>query len=239
MRLDDLQIGGLSIFQYEDEFCFGTDAVLLSHFADIKKNDKVIDLGCGNGIIPILLSHKTKARHITGLEIIEKTAKLARKNVRHNNLEDKISIVTGDLKNIDLYFKPGEFDCVVTNPPYKKAGSGIISENETIAAARHEILCDIYDIAAAAAYLLPLRGKIYMIHRPERLCDIILAFKKEKIEVKILQFVCPKPSEPPSMVLVCGAKGEKPNLKVLENIYVYNADGNYSDTINEIYRRKN
>lgn len=172
-RIDELGVGSFRLIQDVAAFCFGVDAVLLSHFADVRKGDRVCDLGCATGIIPVLLAAKTDAAHITGLEIQKSQAALARKNAALNKIEDRFSVVQGDLKDSDALLGRGIFDVVTCNPPYKEGGGGLLSDNEGLRLARHEVACTLGDVIAAAARLLVPGGRFSMIHRPERLCDII------------------------------------------------------------------
>ena len=154
-RLDDLQLGGLELIQNPSKFCFGVDAVFLSDFAKVKPGETVLDMGTGNGIIPVLLAGKTKGKHFTGLEIQAETAEMARRSVAHNHLEDRISIVTGDIKEAAERFKPAFFDVITTNPPYMLADHGLRNPDDSKAIARHEVLCTLDDI---------LRERIQFIH---------------------------------------------------------------------------
>ena len=145
-RLDDLQLNGLELIQSPDRFCFGVDAVLLSDFVKVKENETVLDMGTGTGIIPILLTAKTKGKHFTGLEIQKESAQMARRSVAHNHLEDKIDIVTGDIKEAAQIFKPAFFDVITVNPPYMVYQHGLQNPKDAMAIARHEILCSLDDI---------------------------------------------------------------------------------------------
>ena len=183
-RVDDLNLGNLRLIQNPEQFCFGIDAVLLADFAakSIKKGARVMDMCAGNGIITVLLSHKSAAKSITGLEIQKPVAEMAQRSIKLNALEKRANIVCGDLKDAAGLFGKSTFDNVVCNPPYKETGGGLISENESAAIARHEIMCSLEDVIASSAALLAPGGKLSMIHRPERLVDIIILMKKYKIE---------------------------------------------------------
>ena len=169
-RIDDLQRNHYGIIQRKGTFCFGMDAVLLSGFAVVKPGEKALDLGTGTGIIPILLEAKTEGRHFTGLEIQEESADMARRSVKYNHLEEKVEIVTGDIKEAGSRFALASFDVVTSNPPYMNEGGGLVNPFAAKAIARHEILCSLEDVVAAAARLLRPLGRVYMIHRPHRLC---------------------------------------------------------------------
>ena len=172
-RLDDLQIKGYEIIQSPGRFCFGMDAVLLSAFAKVKAGECVLDLGTGTGILPILLAAKTKGKHFTGLEIQEESADMACRSVRHNRLEEQIDIVTGDIKEASQIFGKGSMDVITTNPPYMIGGHGMANPESAKAIARHEVLCTLEDIIRESARILKAGGRFYMVHRPERLVDIM------------------------------------------------------------------
>ena len=180
-RLDDLQLNGLELIQNPDKFCFGIDAVLLSDFARVKPGERLLDLGTGNGIIPVLLSAKTDAGHLTGLEIQDDIAEMARRSIAHNHLEERIDIVTGDIKEAAEIFKPAFFDVITTNPPYMLADHGLRNPDDAKAIARHEVLCSLDDILRESMRLLQDKGRFYMVHRPFRLTEILIKmnyFKK-------------------------------------------------------------
>ena len=188
-RIDDLGINGYQIIQKEQGFCFGMDAVLLAGFAKVKPGENVLDMGTGNGIIPVLLAGKTKGKHFTGLEIQAETAEMARRSVAHNHLEDRISIVTGDIKEAAERFKPAFFDVIITNPPYMLADHGLRNPDDSKAIARHEVLCTLDDILRESMRLLQDKGRFYMIHRPFRLTEILTKMHEYKIEPKRIQFI--------------------------------------------------
>lgn len=237
-RIDDLQLHGLRIIQNTEKFCFGVDAVLLSDFADIRRNDRVLDIGTGTGIIPVLLAGKTKAGKITGLEIQEEMAEMAGRSVILNNLTDRLEIIHGDIKTYSKYFSKSSFEVVVSNPPYTNKGCGLVNPHDSKAISRHEILCSLEDVVGSAAALLVPGGQLAMVHRPERLADIICSMRNNGIEPKYLRFVHPKPGKKPNMLLIKGNRGGNPELKVIEPLYVYNSDGTYSEEINKIYGRE-
>ena len=220
-RLDDLQIAGLELIQDPEKFCFGVDAVFLSDFAKVKPGETVLDMGTGNGIIPILLSAKTKGKHFTGLEIQAETAEMARRSVRYNNLEDKVEIVTGDIKEAAEIFKPAFFDVITTNPPYMLAEHGLRNPDDAKAVARHEVLCSLDDILRESMRLLQDKGRFYMIHRPFRLTEILIKMNHYKIEPKRIQFIYPHIDKEPAMVLIEGVRGAKPRVTVEPPIIIY------------------
>ncbi len=239
-RVDDLQLGGLKIIQNPNWFCFGTDAVLLADYSkkSIKKGAKVLDLCSGNGIIPILLSAKSPADKIYGIEIQYDVAEMAKRSITLNALEDKIEMICADLKECKNYFSRSFFNNIVCNPPYKEAGGGLVNKNDPTTLARHEILCSLEDIIRVSSILLAPQGKLCMIHRPERLADILCIMRQYHIEPKRLRFVHPMPEKTATMILVEGAYCGKPKLFLDPPLYVYKEPGVYSDELLHIYNRK-
>lgn len=234
-RIDDLQRNHLQIIQNPEKFCFGMDAVLLSGFAKIKDGAKVLDMGTGTGIIPILLSAKTGASHLTGLEIQEESADMARRSVSLNHLEEKIDIVTGDIKEAGKLFGPASFEVVTCNPPYMIGEHGLVSENTPKAIARHEILCTLEDVVAQSAKVLKTGGTLYMVHRPFRLAEIISTMINYKLEPKRMQLVYPFVDKEPNMVLLEAVKGGKSRMSVEKPLIVYKEPGVYTDEIYDVY----
>ena len=224
-RLDDLQIGGLELIQDPEKFCFGVDAVFLSDFVRVRPGESVLDLGTGNGIIPVLLSAKTEARHITGLEIQADTAEMARRSVAHNHLEDRIDIVTGDIKEAAELFRPAFFDVITTNPPYMLADHGIRNPDDAKAVARHEILCTLDDILRESMRLMQDKSRFYMIHRPFRLTEIMIKMHEYKIEPKRICFIHPYIDKEPTMVLIEGVRGAKPRVTVEPPLIIFDRHG--------------
>lgn len=234
-RVDDLNKNNYRIIQNTSKFCFGMDAVLLSGFARVLPGEKVLDLGTGTGIIPILLEAKTEGSHFTGLEIQEESADMARRSVILNKLEDKIDIVTGDIKEASLIFKPASFDVVTSNPPYMNNNHGIVNPNETKAIARHEILCSLEDVVREASRLLKMNGRFYLVHRPFRLVEIINTLSSWKLEAKRMRLVHPFVDKEPNMVLIEAVKGGKSMIKVEPPLIVYREKNVYTDEIHNIY----
>lgn len=220
-RVDDLQIQGLELIQNSEGFCFGVDAVFLSDFARVKPGESVLDLGTGNGIIPILLSAKTEGKHFTGLEIQDKTADMARRSVAYNGLEDKVEIVTGDIKEAAELFKPAFFDVITTNPPYMLAEHGLRNPDSSKAIARHEVLCSLDDILRESMKLLQDKGRFYMVHRPFRLTEIMIKMNYYKIEPKRIQFIHPYIDKEPVLVLIEGVRGARSRVTVEPPIVIY------------------
>ena len=239
-QIDDLQLNGLKIIQNPSWFCFGVDAVLLADYAakNIKKGSLVLDLCSGNGIIPILLSQKSGASSITGLEIQKPVADMAGRSVKMNALEAKIRIICGDLKDSSELFGKSSFQYITCNPPYKEAGGGLLTHTDTTTLARHEILCSLEDIVRVSSIILEPQGKLCMIHRPERLADIIYLMKQYRLEPKRLRFVHPYPYKTASMILIEGVRQGRPKLFLDPPLYIYKSPGIYSSEINQIYGRK-
>lgn len=236
-RIDDLQFKGLRIIQDTEGFCFGVDAVLLANFADVKKGDLVIDLGTGTGIIPILLAGKTEAEKITGLEIQQAMSEMAGRSVQLNDLEKRVEIVHGDIKDSVELFGPSKFQVVITNPPYMNSGGGLVNPSDAKAISRHELLCTLEDVIISSSKLLVPGGQLAMIHRPERLVDIVYLMRKNNIEPKVIRFVHPSPYKKANLLLIKGSRGGRPQLKMIEPLYVYNEQGEYSEEIDRIYAR--
>ena len=237
-RLEDLQIKGYEIIQSPGRFCFGMDAVLLSSYAKVRKRELALDLGTGTGILPILLEAKNEGEHYTGLEIQEESADMARRSVSHNGLEDKIDIVTGDIKEASGIFGAASFHVITTNPPYMIGEHGLKNENEALYIARHEALCTLDDILRESARLLKPKGRFYMVHRPFRLPEILAKMSAYGIEPKRMRLVYPHIDKEPNMVLLEGLRGGRPRMQVEPPLIVYRKDGEYTEELLEIYRRK-
>ncbi len=220
-RLDELHRNGYFIIQDPARFCFGMDAVLLSGFAQARQGERVLDLGTGTGIIPILMEAKTKASDFFALEIQEESADMARRSVQYNHLEDKIRIITGDMKDASKIFGASSFDIVTTNPPYMIGQHGISSASDAKAIARHEILCDLDDILRETAKVLRPNGRFYMVHRPFRLAEIFAKMVAYKIEPKRMKLVYPYVDKEPNMVLIEGLRGGRSRLTVEKPLIVY------------------
>lgn len=237
-RIDDLEFKGLKIIQNEKGFCFGMDSVLLSDFAkNIKNNSTVLDLGTGTGIIPILLCGKTNLRKVVGIEIQKDVANMAKRSSQLNNLQDRFEVVNTNIIDLKNIYEKQSFDVIVTNPPYKKENTGIINENEAKLISRHEITANLEDFISISKDLLKDKGEFYMVHRPERLVDILSFMRKYKIEPKILKFVSPNKNKEPNLILIKGIKNANSFLKVEKTLYVYNEDGKYTNEILKIYNK--
>lgn len=236
--IDDLQLKELQLIQKKDGFKFGIDAVLLSDFAQIKKKHEVMDLCTGTGIIPFLIYGKYNPKSVYGLEIQEEMVDMAKRSVKLNSLEEKVSFINEDLKNIEFLKKLKKFDVITVNPPYKLNNAGIINPNDKLAIARHEILCNLEDVIYAARILLKDNGRLFMIHRPERLADIFTLMRKYKIEPKRVKMIHPKIGKAPNIVLVEGQRDGGAYLKWDAPLYVYDESGKYTKEIDSIYWRK-
>lgn len=237
-RLDDLQ-NGCRIYQDPAFFCFGIDAVLLAHFAEVRGGERALDLGTGSGVIPLIMQKDAPATaSFDGLEIIPEAAEMAADSVRLNSLEGRIRIVCGDLRDLAAgrsEIKPGTYDVVTCNPPYYKTGSGRVSGEPAKAAARHELCCSLDEVAGAAAAALKSSGRFYMIHIPERLAEIFKALGGHGLEPKAMRLVHPKADKEPTMVLIEAVKGGRPGIKVGPPLIVYEADGRYTKEVLAIY----
>lgn len=234
-RIDDLYRNGYRIIQNKNYFCFGIDAVLLSDFAKAGPGDKVLDLGTGTGIIPLLMEAKTQGETFMGLEIQEACAQMARRSVALNHLEEKVTIVTGDIKEASSIFAKSSFQVVTSNPPYMNHQHGIQNLSEEKAIARHEIKCSLEDVIREASGLLCFHGKFYMIHKPFRMAEIISKCKKYDLEPKRIRFVHPYVNKEPTMMLIEAVRGGREMIKVEPPLIVYDAPGQYTREIYEIY----
>lgn len=234
-RIDDLQRNGYQIIQNPEKFCFGMDAVLLSGFVRVKPGAKVLDLGTGTGIIPLLVEAKTQAMHISAIEIQEESADMARRSVQLNGLEEKIDIVTGDLREAEKFFDAASFDVVTCNPPYMIGQHGLTNPDAPKAIARHEILCTLEDVVRTAAKLLKPGGYFCMVHRPFRLAEIIRVMTEYKLEPKRMKLVYPYVDKEPNMVLIEGCRGGKPRMTVEKPLIVFKEPNIYTDEITDVY----
>ena len=234
-RVDDLQ-NGYYIIQDPRKFCFGMDAVLLSGFARVKKGEKVLDMGTGTGIIPVLLASKTQGEHFTGLEIQEECAEMAARSVKYNNLEDRVSIRQGDIKEAAGIFGAASFDVVTCNPPYMIGQHGLTNPHLPKAIARHEILCSFDDVACQAARVLKDRGRFFLVHRPFRLVELMATLTKYRLEPKRMQLVYPYIDKEPNMVLIEACKGGNSRIQIERPLVVYEKPGVYTKDILELYQ---
>lgn len=234
-RIDDLQRDGYRIIQNQDKFCFGMDAVFLSDFAKSSKGDKVLDMGTGTGVIPILMEARNKEASYTALEIQSESVDMARRSVILNNLQNKIEIVEGDIKEASKIFGSASFDVITVNPPYMNESHGLTNPSDAKAIARHEILCTLEDVIREASKCLKTGGKLFMVHRPHRLTEIFDTMRRYSIEPKKIRMVHPKIESEAKMVLIEGARDGGEWLKVLKPLVIYDAEGNYLEEVYKIY----
>ena len=237
MQRTDTLSCGYKIIQDDKAFCFGIDAVLLSAFTRLRKGERIFDLGCGNGILELLLckksqslksSHNVQDCKFTGLEIQPAAVSMARKSVCLNSLENQIEIVQGDIKNIRNLFSAQCADVVVSNPPYMLPFAAKANSTDEKTIARHEVLCSLDDVTGAAKWLLKSNGSFFMIHRPYRLSEIFSALEKYNLTPRQLQLVYPKIDLPPEMVLIEARPNYKPDLKIAPPLIMYGSDGEYT-----------
>ena len=234
-RLDDLQRNGYKLIQNSTVFCFGMDAVLLCAFSNIKEGENVIDLGTGNGVIPILLKGRTKGHHFTGLEIQDINVDMARRSVEYNGIQDSVEIVQGDIKEVFSQFKKASFDVVTSNPPYMNENHGLSNPESHKAIARHELLCTLEDVVKAASGLLKVGGRFYMVHRPHRLDEIFEVIKANGMQPKRVRLVYPFVDKEPNMVLIESIKGAKPMVKFEKPLIIYKEPGVYTQEVFDLY----
>ena len=234
-RLDELQRNGYQIIQNPEKFCFGMDAVLLTGFARAKEGDRLLDLGTGTGIIPLLMEAKYHCGYLAGLEIQAESADMAARSVLLNDLQDKIEIIAGDIKEADSFFPSASFDCITCNPPYMPGQHGLVNPSTPKAIARHEILCTFEDVARQAAKLLKPGGHFFLVHRPFRLAEIMVTLVRHRLEPKRLQLVYPYTDREPNMVLLASVRGGKAGMKAEKPLIVYQEPGVYMAEIGEVY----
>lgn len=236
-RVDEIGFGGLKLIQDTDMFCYGIDAVLLASFASRSSHKNVADLGTNNGVIPLIMSSLGNAERLTGVEMQVRACDLARRNIKMNGLSHRIFVRNTDIMDLPRHFCGASFDCVVTNPPYMAAGTGVVNAEDPLKAARHETTARLSDFIEKAAWLLTDRGYFYMIHRPGRIVDISVLCRQNRLEPKYIQMISPRIGEKPNLMLLECRKNGGRELKFLDPLYVYEEDGSYSEEILKIYRR--
>lgn len=243
-RIDNIGFGDLKLIQKPDEFCYGIDAVLLADFAAEARPDTVIDLGTGTGVIPLILSHKTDASKIMGIEVQVESYKRACNNGILNQLVNRVKFIRGDVADksvLDFALKsiscPNGVDLVCSNPPYMITNGALVNKNKAKAIARHETTAGIEDFIKAAAYVLKDKGHFYLVHRPSRLVDIFYYARNNKLEPKEMRLVCPQKGATANIVLIHFVKNGGAQLNLLPELAVYNDDGTYTEEINKIYQR--
>jgi len=233
-RLDDLLTQNLKIIQSDEVFSFSLDAVLLARFCSVPPRGEIADLCTGNGVIPLLLTTRTKAS-VTGVEIQPRLADMARRNVELNGLGERIRIELADLKTYHEKAGHGGFDLVTVNPPYLPATSGEVKGNPYIAAARHELYATLSDVTQACARLVKSGGKVAMVHRPSRLAEIVTELRAVKLEPKRMRFVHPRRDQEANIVLVEASKDGRPELRLLPPLVVHEEDGSYTEELLDIF----
>ena len=238
-RIDAIGFGNLRLIQKPEDFCYGMDAVLLATFAEIKKGSCAVDLGTGTGIIPLLLSHKTEASELVGVEIQKDSYERGLRNISLNDLSERVRIIHSDVKLLtkDKILSTNSFDAVLSNPPYVSGNGGLKNKMAAKTIARHETTAGLEDFIREAALLLKDRGDFYLVHRPNRLVDICTLSRKYKLEPKELMFVCPNRMAAPNILLLHCVKHGRPELKFLDPLFVYDEEGNYTEEIMKRYER--
>lgn len=238
-RIDIIPGTSLKLIQDREKFCYGIDAILLSSFARARETDRLVDLGTGTGIVAFRMYSRYRPREVYGIEIQEDMAEMARRSVDLNELGDSVEIVNMNLKNLSSKFERDSIDVIVSNPPYMKEGAGLVNPNESLSIARHEIYCNIEDIIRESSLVLKgEKGRLYLIHRPNRLVDILYLGRKYRLEAKRLAFVHPRRNKAPNLVLIEMVKYGQEDLLIEDPIVVYNDDSSYTDDIHRIYDRR-
>lgn len=234
--LDDLILGGLKLIQASRGYRFSLDAVLLAHFPELKENFTIVDLGTGNGVIPVLLLTRSPHIKITGLEIQEHMVDRAKRTIKYNHLEEQIEIIEGNIKDINAILPKDYADLVVSNPPFWKKEEGKLSENEEEAVARHEITVDLKSIVSAGSYILRDGGKMCIIHRADRLPEIIYNFEQNHLRLKRLRTVHPFHDREAKLILAEGQKNGRGGFTILPPLIVYKQPGEYCDELKQLYQ---
>lgn len=238
-RIDDLQLNNLKIIQNKNGFCFGIDSVLLSDFAKgVPPNSKILDLGTGTGILGILLCGKTRLSKIYGIDIQEDVCNMAYRSIKLNNLENRFKIINKNIKDLKEVFEESTFDAIVSNPPYKKDNSGLKNTSEIKLISRHEVMASLEDFINISSYLLKNNCSLYMVHRPERLSDLMYLLRKYNLEPKKLRLVQSYFNSNPKLILIKATKNAKSFLNVEKPLIIYNKDGSYTDEILQIYNKQ-
>ena len=233
-RVDDLMRGGFQLIQDPDRFCFGTDAVLLSDFAKASGREKVLDPCAGSGVVSLLMLARYPSASYTALEIQPELTDMVRRSAWLNHVEDKVRVIEGDLKEIRSLVDPGSFDVVTVNPPYM-AGQGLQNESESVRIARHEVACTLQDVVDAASYALKYHGRLYLVHKPERLAEILTALTLARLEPKLMRLVQPFEGKEPTQVLIMASLGGGKGMRVLPPLITYRAPGVYTDEMLAVY----
>ncbi|AZR74419.1 hypothetical protein BBF96_14095 [Anoxybacter fermentans] len=225
----------LYILQRQDQFRFGIDAVLLANWVKVRRSDKVVDLGTGSGVIPLILAYKRKPQQVIGIEIQKQMAQMAKRSVILNDFENLVEILHWDLRRIKEVMPPNRCTLVVSNPPYFPLGRGKLNPNDAKAVARHEVYCTLSDLIEAAAYLLGTRGRFAFVHRAERIPEIFQQLTARGMEAKLMRLIQPRINQSPNLVLIEAVKGAKPGIKIEPNLVIYDQSGNYTSEVIEMY----
>ena len=237
IRADDIGFGGLTLLQDTEAFSYGIDAVLAADHCRAAASEHILDLGSGNGAIPFILYGKYAPASVTGIEVQESMVRLARESVRLNGLDERLFFLQGDVLRIRDLVSGDAFDAVTCNPPYAEAGRGPVSGNSASYIARHETTASFSDFAKAAAYALRPGGRFVVVHRPSRLPDLFACCRANGLEPKRMRLVIPRPGAAPNIVLLTAVKGGGKELTVEPSLCVRNADGSYTQELQEIYNR--
>lgn len=241
-RIDDLNIKGLKVIQNTDYFLFGMDSVLLANMVKAKKEDIILDLGTGSMVMPILISAKTNSKKIIGVELQKEMYDLAVRNIQLNGLEERLSVIKEDIKNIAEIRKEvinitgkDKVDIIISNPPYKVVGTGSESIGDVKYIARHEVKLSLEDIFKTVSKLLKNKGKLYIVHKPERMVDLLSFGRKYKLEAKNIKLLQPNKNKRPSIVIIEYVLDGGNECKIEPVIMEYNEDGSYTEEILKIY----
>ncbi len=232
-KIEELGIKGYKIIQSKDGFCFGSDAVLLAKFARVGRRGRVLDLCTGTGIIPVLLCALYEPASVDAVEITPWVADMASRTVRLNSLQGVITVHNADLADAPSLFGKRRFDVVTCNPPYMPAGGGLVNPNDDLAVSRHELRCTLDGVVKSAADCLKMGGRLFMVHRADRLCDVFSAFRRHNIEPKRLAVVYPRSSAPANLILAEGLLGGRPQLKIEKPVFMYDDAGRYIQNVTE------
>lgn len=239
LRLDDLQVNGLKIFQHKNKYCFTSDAVILANFARVKKDENFVDLGSGSGIIAVLLAGKYNASKVYAIEIQEYLAKMSQLSIEHNNLNEKIEVINQPMQTAHKILGKHNMDAVICNPPYTRAGDGEKNQDTEIAICRHEIKVSLKEVVESAASLIKYGGRFYLIHQAERLSDIFYHLHNNKFEPKRIRFVQGRTGIKPTLVMIEAYSNGNIGLIVENNLVLYDENGQETDELKKIYGRYN
>ena len=238
MKTQDRIFEDLVLVQDSEHLKYGTDALLLSAFVKGNKNARALDLGCGNGVIPLALLHTNKAMSAVGVEIQESSAELSLESAQLNGLSARFSVIHGDFTS-ELPLEAGSFDYATSNPPYMKADSGRSCKSDHKTMARHEISCDIFSVCKAAARYVKFGGDFYVVYRPDRISDLFAALRENRFEPKTVTFVCARPSLPPCLILVSAKLGAMPGgCKVTPTFFIADEDGKETQAMKDLYQAR-